>query len=48
MAYRRVAVSMLLIFMASAFIVLADLNRIERETISQGRATEERARIIEG
>jgi hypothetical protein len=39
---------MLLIFMASAFSGLADRTRFERETISQGRATEERARIIEG
>jgi hypothetical protein len=47
MAYRRLAVSMLLIFMASACSGLAGRTRFERETISQGQATEERTRIIE-
>ena len=47
MAYRRLAVSMSLIFMASACSGLADRTRFEPETISQAQATEERARIIE-
>ena len=47
MTYPRLAVSMLLIFMASACSGLADRTRFERETISPAQATEERARIIE-
>jgi hypothetical protein len=47
MTYRRLAVLMLLIFMASACSRLADRTRFEGETISRAQATEERARIIE-
>ncbi len=47
MTYRRLAISILLLLMASACSGLADRTRFERETISQAQAAEERARIIE-
>jgi hypothetical protein len=47
MTYRRLAGSMLLVFMASACSGLDGSRRFEGERISQAQATEERARIIE-